>query len=432
MHRSDDVLYFLHIPKTAGATLIHNLDNHFDSREIFPALLLSDLLQTPDLIERLNSSRFIRGHFDAVLSTLITRPLKMFTVLRDPVARTVSQIRHARRAPEVGYWDTSKVLDPDVVDALDEGAWLETDAARAFLSNVQVGCLTSEWAGFSIRPHWDVTRPTISDENRLAIAQARLDQCCFVGIQERFDDSLRLLSFTVGLNLSREMTSYNLGTPGRRDAVAQEDARPEFLERVRRLNDLDATIYDSAVRRFERDFEAMSQRLDVEFPELAGELDEQLAAHHKAHLTATATDSRPVTRYDFGEPLEGSNWYQREKFGDRVFRWTGPGRVSTLCLPVHRANGFRVLIETLGAVEMSALESFRLRVNDVDIPVERRDGADGPLFVCEVPSAVAQQRPETTFAFVVGEPVDVGARVLGLCVLALQFSSLSDDVRSES
>ena len=41
--RENDLMYFLHIPKTAGTTLIATLDSYFDHDSIFPSKVWSDV-----------------------------------------------------------------------------------------------------------------------------------------------------------------------------------------------------------------------------------------------------------------------------------------------------------------------------------------------------------------------------------------------------
>ena len=40
----DDVLYFLHIPKTAGTSLIFSLENYFDVNDLLPSQMWRQLL----------------------------------------------------------------------------------------------------------------------------------------------------------------------------------------------------------------------------------------------------------------------------------------------------------------------------------------------------------------------------------------------------
>ena len=43
--KEDDLLYFLHIPKTAGTTFASVLDNYFDFNSILPQQVWSQLLK---------------------------------------------------------------------------------------------------------------------------------------------------------------------------------------------------------------------------------------------------------------------------------------------------------------------------------------------------------------------------------------------------
>ena len=90
-------LYYLHIPKTAGTSLISFLDSQFDSSEICPAQLLPSLFALPR--QDLSKYAFFRGHLWHGLNTYLKRDLAYITMLRDPVQRTISWYSHVRREP---------------------------------------------------------------------------------------------------------------------------------------------------------------------------------------------------------------------------------------------------------------------------------------------------------------------------------------------
>jgi hypothetical protein len=416
--QEDEALYFLHIPKTAGGTLIYTLDNYFDQQDIFPALLLSDLLKTPDLLERINQSRFIRGHFDAVTLSLIQRPLRVFTFLRNPVERTLSQFAHVSRHPEVAYWDSDEHFNHHI--SLDD--FLQTPQAEEFLANIQVRSLTSEWSGVEKLRFWDTTSPVMPDETRLALARRRLDTCVVVGIQERFDDSLRLLAYTFGFPMPEQVNNYNVSGERVQSTALSDTAR----DRLRALNQLDEALYHDGCERFERDYQVMRETLDRHYPGLRGDIDAQLAADYQQRRqqrnTTSAGGVQQEWRYDFGQPLIGTNWYRREPFQNRFFCWTGPETRSTLryLLPAHQA--YQMEIETLGAVSMEALESFHFRVNEVEIPLQRVGGEFGPLFKGVIPQEALAGHHQHVLAFIVEQPVRVETRTLGLSVLSLRFT----------
>lgn len=92
-------LYFWHIPKTAGMSVWKWLEGHFEPQQVYRPHLLPELLR--DAAEsRLHGHDLFRGHFaDAPLDLVGTR-LTTLTVLREPVARTLSHIAHVARAED--------------------------------------------------------------------------------------------------------------------------------------------------------------------------------------------------------------------------------------------------------------------------------------------------------------------------------------------
>src|SRR5687767_14911141 len=95
--RPDDVVYFLHVPKTGGVTLAHLLGRRFPPETVCPAALPRELIALPR--ESLDSYRLFHGHFGYKLGALVRRPLIVLTLLREPVARVVSLYGHVRRVP---------------------------------------------------------------------------------------------------------------------------------------------------------------------------------------------------------------------------------------------------------------------------------------------------------------------------------------------
>ena len=91
-------IYFFLIPKTAGSSLTHFLNQAFPANEICPWWLWDQLITIPR--SGLEKWRVFRGHFLSHLEPYLGKRLTTFTVLRDPVNRTISHYLHVRRAPE--------------------------------------------------------------------------------------------------------------------------------------------------------------------------------------------------------------------------------------------------------------------------------------------------------------------------------------------
>lgn len=418
-----ETLYFLHIPKTAGGTLIHLLDDFYDENEIFPALVLSELACVPDLLDAIDRARFIRGHFDTLVLPLIRRPVVTFTMLRNPVERALSQYAHAIHHPQVAYWDTEGLFSA----ATPIGSFLDTQYAPDFLGNVQVRSLTSEWSAIDRPLLWDNSRPSMPDDTRLALAKRRLDQCRVVGVQERFDESLRLLAFTLGFPLPKAFNRYNTGLGPRQ----RDDLDPKSRERMASLNRLDSLLYAYGCSRFESDYEAMRQTLDERYPELRGSLDDQIHTDYQSRsVSSTRSRDRAVLPADpshvhleLSAALIGTNWYPREPHNARTFRWTGPGTESTIELDLCSRHDYTIEIDTLGAVNMDALNSFTFRVNDTDISLQRVDAPSGPHFHGAIPADALVRETRQCLHFIVERPVTTSdGRTLGLAVLSLDLA----------
>ena len=90
-----ELIYYLHIPKTAGTSVIHFLHDVYDPVLICPYGLWDELVHASS--EELAAWRVYVGHFGGVLPLWLRRWPRTLTVLRDPVARTISHIRHVKR-----------------------------------------------------------------------------------------------------------------------------------------------------------------------------------------------------------------------------------------------------------------------------------------------------------------------------------------------
>ena len=414
-------LYFLHIPKTAGGTLIYLLDNYFHHSEIFPALLMSDLLKVPHLVQAINDYRFIRGHFDYSVCHLLEPPFDVFTMLRDPVERSVSQYEHGRRHQDATYWDLNKLVS----DTMPFADFLTTEEAKEFLGNIQTRSFVPEWYDIS-NFKWDTAHPVASEEMLLDLAKKRLEAALFVGLQERFADSLRLLLFKLHLPRPKQLISYNVAE--KRSKVSELSR--EVQNQLRELNNLDIQLYEFGWDLFEERFAAMSSYLNEMFP--GKSIDEQLDQYYDQHRVANQLSVTLPARFSFDQPLVGTNWYQREPFQDGYVRWTGPERIATLEYPLTADTDVKVEIASTGAITLDVLESFQFQVNDTVVPLDRTEGFPGIIFRGVIPASAFQASKSQTFKFLVDKtirtsdiyPESEGNRKLGICIHSINFTEM--------
>src|SRR5437660_10304361 len=97
--------FFCHLQKTGGSSLLVRLRRHFGGRYVYPnyhdgnrvARVISVPLLLQHWAERGAEIKLVTGHFPLCTQELIGGGFGTFTVLREPVSRTLSYLRHRRR-----------------------------------------------------------------------------------------------------------------------------------------------------------------------------------------------------------------------------------------------------------------------------------------------------------------------------------------------
>ena len=107
--RDHGPFFFVHLQKTAGTSLSSQMRERFGTSAVYPddsdrescgpdgaesVLSVSHLQER--WAERRSQIRVITGHFPLCTTDLLEGDFRTFTLLRDPVDRTLSYLRHAR------------------------------------------------------------------------------------------------------------------------------------------------------------------------------------------------------------------------------------------------------------------------------------------------------------------------------------------------
>ena len=336
-------LYFLHIPKTAGTSLRTFLESRFAVGEVCPHLTLPALLPVaPSELERY---RLFCGHHGLYIRHLLREEPVTVTVLRDPLERTVSHYRHLVGTPSDWLHERVKGMSFE--------EFVTSDLGVSELLNFQCRYLAFEDIQADYFEHsklrekrLDVLETKYADPTLLDRALATLDRIACVGIQERFEETLRLISYTLGWPPVTAFPKYNVSEA----KFGAGDLTPRALERVRELTRLDQALYKHAARVFERALASIT-------PEAA----------ERAYERAMAERTRVRTlSMGFDKPIFGDNWLERQSPNGQWARWTGPGRVSTMDLPLANDESL-VLRFCCGTHTMDVIESLRVFANDVPL-----------------------------------------------------------------
>ena len=226
--------FFVHVMKTAGTTFALQLRAQFPAESIYPAQGLdwqdpSDLERYTDPSraravspERRAQIQFYTGHFPYMVAGMIDPALVVLTMLREPIARTISVLDHFQR------------LDDRYRDLDLEAIYDDHHVFHSFVSNHQT-------AFFARTPsdgdQW-IRDPIVIDDDRFAIAKRNLEQVDVLGLTEDYpsfveDVRARFGWWPNGVNLDDRVNVGSLGV----------DVDAELLQRIAADNHYDIELY---------------------------------------------------------------------------------------------------------------------------------------------------------------------------------------------
>jgi hypothetical protein len=226
-------LFFVHIMKTGGATFRQLATAQFGAGEVYPdASSDADLEVANWSIDRLRNlpperraaTRLYTGHFPFVATRLLGIDVLTLTILRDPVERTLSHLRH-RRHHDPG--SGSKSLEGIYEDPFFFPLMVRDHQAKVF-------AMTREDRLESYMDVIDV------DAGRLALAKENLEEVDVLGLQERFDEFLTDVEHRFGWRLEAARNRHGIPAP--------EEVPQSFRSRIAEDNAADMDFYDFAQR----------------------------------------------------------------------------------------------------------------------------------------------------------------------------------------
>jgi hypothetical protein len=342
-------VYFYHIPKTGGMSLRAFLADQYRELERCPAVGWTELARTAR--SDIARYRLVYGHFSASLPDMLAPGVQTFTFLRHPLERTISAIRHTLRDP---------LFHPlhDTVRGSSLREVIYNDAFMATLRNSLTSLLSFDLPTEEVL---ETVRRTeargevfelgqLSWESSPAKAIATLESYAFVGLMERFEESLLGICQTFNFVPPETMPELNRATDGvdyTRELAAKDIAHVESF-----LAD-DLQIYGVAQARFQ----VVATRSKI----VARLLDDGVL--------------RPIAapcEISLGAPFAGSGWYGPENQASGTVRWSGPNRTAQIYLPIDRGQARRVCLRLW---REARLEDVAVSVRDEAVAVTKRNDA---------------------------------------------------------
>jgi len=225
--------FFIHCLKTAGTSLFFQLRNQiFDKAEVFPTdnemgnpLASFDVGFLKEKVQIPNSRiRLITGHFPYCTMEILGDKFKTFTVVREPVARTISYLKHHRKlTPE----DQHKTLEEIYDDPFRFEAQIHNHMVKMFSLTPENG-----QDGMLIKIDFS--------EADLALAKENLKTVTVIGSQENYAEFCDELTHSFGWHF-RNLIKGNV-------SEENEPVSEAFKTRILKDNALDVEFYHFALK----------------------------------------------------------------------------------------------------------------------------------------------------------------------------------------
>lgn len=419
----NNILYFLHVPKTAGISLRSFLYDHFHTEEFYNGMVLRELLATPR--NELVKYRLFCGHFSWFLPKMLEVQPSIITFLREPRARTISQYKHIKRGKEFfGLHEKIKNMSfADLFANLDE-------KSAPLMVNPQTSALAfddlhKDFMEIQFKKTRDVL-DILTDSSLLDKAIKRLESITFVGLTEEFDNSLKFLCYELGwpTPLYRLEKANSAPPSGASDLTAEK-----YGSNISKYIALDDKLYTRAKEMFNDRYANLS--------------DAAIEVNYCKNMAVK--EPTGSFYWDFKKPIYGTGWYGREfQENGSVYRWTGPGTLSFFDIKMDICSNY--CISFFGAAyESEILKSVRLAINDEMIELSMLYPSFGLnknecVFTATIPSEVLNKNQYyTRFKFYVSKTVcpkviDIDSndiRRLGLYVRWLEIYPVQDEMHEE-
>ncbi|MBN2527133.1 MAG: sulfotransferase family 2 domain-containing protein [Deltaproteobacteria bacterium] len=230
--QEDLKFFFIHIPKTAGTSFRLKLYEIFHQDQIYPNQQMiraskgyphHRIFWNMSGDEKTNIKVFM-GHYPSIVHKLMGENVHRLVFLRHPIQRTISNLNHFRN------------LGAKHKNASLEQVYLKS---KSHISNLQVRYFMKN----DLDEDLDLSQPEALDREHLRIAKKNLSQCEFIGITERFSESIELLNRMYDFNI-QEIATRNVSRN-------REKVSYSLMRQIRKDNKFDMELYRFALRLFQ-------------------------------------------------------------------------------------------------------------------------------------------------------------------------------------
>lgn len=265
----DEILYFLHIPKTAGSTLITILDKYFQYDTVlfqhdWPALFSK-------MPKDFSKYRFVRGHFGYGFHRILPKKPVYITMLRNPSDLIISTLMMFKRQPKdakrylIANEPISKIITSSKLEWLknSQTKWLAFDKNIISLTKGKNLKEINEFLGHEDHQNDQILlKPTksttsLTDKKLLEIAKKHLSDFAFVGLVEKMEESLFLLHYTFGWTPILDVMKKNIAPDEKLENITKMAKKT-----LDQWTELDIKLYNYGKKLFETRYTQMIDDLN--------------------------------------------------------------------------------------------------------------------------------------------------------------------------
>jgi hypothetical protein len=228
--------FFVKVMKTGGGTFLQHILENFERDEVYPYARFDPDMQIANMAidyltglppERRARIRVYTGHFPYVAAELVGGDLVTVTILRDPIARTISYLKHCKRYHEQ---HRSLPLEEIYEDPFNFPTLIKNHQAKLF-------AMTPEDQPESYLDMIEI------DDRRLEVAKENVERVDVLGLREHFPDLLEEMSRRYG---------WRFGNVDDRHVSAESKISDSFRRRIAEDNAADVDFYEHARQVWER------------------------------------------------------------------------------------------------------------------------------------------------------------------------------------
>jgi len=221
---------FLHIPKTAGTSIVDLARLHYGQKNIcshgdFMGIEAASLIATP----------FVSGHFGYEFARELMPGRYSFTFLRDPIERTIS------------FYYFCQTRNPD---EFEEYRIAQENSLSRYLEMAIESKQLDSWNNQTrLLAHSRESASKFSETELLSLAKLHLDDFSYIGFTESFEQDSGVVARAMGMG--PKQAGHSNVTPKR---VSVDELTSNTRRLLEKVNELDIELYQYAKqRRHERE-----------------------------------------------------------------------------------------------------------------------------------------------------------------------------------